>query len=431
MLSRSQRLYDNGLLTFEFMSQLLISLPAPGLAGAELAYAQISSAGLLTSHGYAAPALLPKANEIVLIVPAQALSWHAAALPKLPRGSSAQKQNALLAGVLEEQLLDDPAQLHLVACPTLAQGGKTWVAACHKAWLQEAVSGLQAAGVPLNSIVPQTLPLEAASLHASGTPEAAWLTYSDAQGVLTLPLSQAAMLPTPWPEGISLSAEPAVAASAESALGQRIGVLQASQWALQAAQAAKAQGVELAQGDLAVSGGGRAWQSFMSGLRDLLAAPAWRPVRYGLGLLLLTHVLGLNAWAWKQNAALQDKRAQMNQILAQSFPNVKVVVDAPLQMQRELASLRQAQGQLSGRDFESLYARFSALPPVGYSPSAIEFMANEVLIKGSNLSSEQLNALLPRSQSVNLLLSSDANALKVSHRDASQTAPAAAPGAKP
>jgi general secretion pathway protein L len=412
------------------MSQLLISLPLPGQASAELVYAQISSAGMLTSHGLAVPALLPKANETILILPAQALSWHMAQLPKLPRGSSAQKQQALLAGVLEEQLLDDPAQLHLVACPSLSLSGKTWVAACHKAWLQEEVSSLQAAGVPINSIVPQILPNTAGSLHASGTPESAWLTYSDAQGVLTLPLSQSALLPQQWPESISLSAEPAVAALAESVLGQRVNVQQASQWALQAVQAAKAQGVDLAQGDLAVSSGGRAWQSLMSTLRDVLAAPAWRPVRYGLGVLLLANIIGLNAWAWKQSATLQDKKAQMNQLFVQSFPNVKVVVDAPLQMQRELTSLRQAQGQLSGRDFESLYARFSALPPAGYSPNAIEFIANEVQIKGSNLSSEQINALLARSQAANLVISSDANSLKVSHRDASQIAPSAA-GAKP
>jgi general secretion pathway protein L len=414
------------------MSQLLITLPPPGQTSAELAYALISSAGVLTSHGRAASALLPKADQATLILPAQALSWHLAQLPKLPRGSSAQKQQAVLAGVLEEQLLDDAAQLHLVACPALISSSKTWVAACNKAWLQEAVNALQAANVPLSSIVPQVFPSDAGSLHASGSPESAWLTYCDAQGVITLPLNQAAMLPSPLPEGLNPSAEPAVAALAESALGQRVNVLQAAQWAVHAAQAAKAQGVDLAQGDLSVSGGGRAWQAFMNGLRDLIAAPAWRPVRYGLALLLLANVIGLNAWAWKQSAVVQGKRAQMNQLLSQSFPNVKVVVDAPLQMERELANLRQTQGQLSGRDFESIYSRFSAIAVINPAPSAIEFIANEVQIKGSNISGEQLNALLPRLQYAGLGVRSDARALIVSHRDA-LALPVAAPtsGAKP
>ncbi len=401
------------------MSQLLITLPHLGLHSAELAYAMISSAGVLTSHGRSTPALLPSADQATLIVPALSLSWHLAQLPKMARGSSAQKQQAMLAGVLEEQLLDDAAQLHLVACPALAANGKTWVAACQKSWLLEAVNALQAANVPLNSIVPQVFPSEAGSLHASGSPESAWLTYADAQGVITLPLQQVALLPSSWPEGLSLSAEPAVAAVAESALGQRVNVVQAAQWALQAALAAKAQGLDLAQGDLSVSSGGRAWQTFMNGLRDLIAAPAWRPVRYGLGLLLLANVVGLNAWAWKQSAVVQDKRAQMKQLLSQSFPNLKVVVDAPLQMQRELANLRQAQGQLSGRDFESIYSRFAAVAVINPAPSAIEFIANEVQIKGSNISGEQLNEWLPRLQYAGLGVRSDARNLIVSHRDAS------------
>jgi general secretion pathway protein L len=420
------------------MSQLLITLPPPGSASAELAYALISNAGLLTSHGRAAPALLPKAELAALIVPAQALSWHLAALPKLPRsmqGSSSQKQQAMLAGVLEEQLLDDVGHMHLVACPALSEGGKTWVAACQKAWLQDAVKILQAANVPLTSIIPQVFPNQAISLHASGTPESAWLTYSDAQGVITLPLSQAALLPSPWPEGLVPSAEPAVAALAEHALGERVAVMQASQWALQSMQAAKAQGVDLAQGDMAVSSGGRAWQSFMSMLRDMLAAPAWRPARYGLALLLMANVMGLNAWAWKQSTALSDKRAQMNQLLTQSFPNVKVVVDAPLQMQRELATLRQTQGQLSGKDFESIYSRFSEIAGINAVPNAIEYIANEVQIKGGGVSGEQLNALLPRLQYAGLNVRSDARTLIVSHSDAiAQTALGSATpalGAKP
>jgi general secretion pathway protein L len=173
------------------MSQLLITLSTPDIASADLAYALASNGGALTSHGRAAPPLLPKAEMATLIVPAQAISWHLAALPKLPRGSSAQKLQAVLAGVLEEQLLDEAGQVHLVACPELSSDGKTWVAACDKAWLLSAVKALQAVNVPVNSILPQVFPTVSASLHVSGTTEAAWITYSDSQGVLTLPIGQA------------------------------------------------------------------------------------------------------------------------------------------------------------------------------------------------------------------------------------------------
>lgn len=415
------------------MSQLLVTLPAPETNQAELAYALIASNGALTSHGRATPALLPKADTATLIVPAQAIAWHAAAMPKMQRGMSAAKQLAIFSGVLEEQLLDDPAQTHLAACPSISPNGTTWVAAVNKAWLQSAVAALQAARVPLTRIVPQAFPSEAVQLHVSGTSDAAWLTFADAQGVLCLPLAQVAqgaLLPE-LPEGLAITAEPAVAAGAEHVLGQRANVLQAAQWALQSAQSAQASGVDLAQGELALSGGGRAWQTFTGFFGDVLAAPAWGPVRWGMLLLLLANLIGLNAWSYKQSAQIAEKRAQMNQLLTQSFPNVKVVVDAPLQMQRELAILRQAQGQLSGRDFESIYGRFSGIAGINVAPDAIEYVANEVQIRGSGLQASQLDALLARLQYAGLAVRSDAQALIVSHQDASRAAAAPRAGAKP
>jgi general secretion pathway protein L len=137
-------------------------------------------------------------------------------------------------------------------------------------------------------------------------------------------------------------------------------------------------------------------------------------------------VIGLNAWSYKQSHEVQAKRAQMNQMLTQSFPNVKVVVDAPLQMQRELAALRQTQGQLSGRDFESIYGRFSSVAALNTAPDAIEYVANEVQIRGAGLQAPQLDAMLPRLQYAGLGVRSDAQALIVSHRDAGP-----ATGAKP
>ena len=412
------------------MSQLLVTLISSDSTSDEFAYALLSNAGALISHGKAAPALLPRADTATLIVPAQMMSWHLAALPKLPRGSSAQKTQALLAGVLEEQLLDDAAQMHLAACPSLSSDGKTWVAACDKANLRDAVAALQAARVPLNRIVPEVFPSDTVSLHACGAADAASLIYADAQGVLCLPLSQASLLPS-LPAGMTISAEPAVAAQAEQVFGSRVNVLQAAQWAVLVASAAQERGVDLAQGDLAVSGGGRAWQRLTGTLRDMLAAPPWKPARWGVALLLLANVIGLNAWSYKQHSEVQAKRAQMNQLLNASFPNVKVVVDAPLQMQRELAALRQAQGQLSGRDFESIYGRFSSVAGINTAPSAIEYIANEVQLRGSALSGAQLDALLPRFQYAGLAVRSDAQALIISHRDSTAAENPPALGAKP
>jgi general secretion pathway protein L len=165
----------------------------------------------------------------------------------------------------------------------------------------------------------------------------------------------------------------------------------------------------------------------MGGLGSVLSAPAWAPVRWGLALLLLANLIGLNAWSYQQTADLKNMRTQMNQLLTQTFPNVKVVVDAPLQMQREMANLRKAQGQLSERDFESIYGRFSSVTDISAAPDAIEYFANEVQIRGSAVAPAQLDALLPRLQYAGLQVKSEAQALIVTQRDAPEAVRAVKP----
>jgi general secretion pathway protein L len=234
--------------------------------------------------------------------------------------------------------------------------------------------------------------------------------------VISFPINQPTLLPA-IDEGTLITAEPAVAVAAEMVLQQNVSVLQGSQYLYQAAQGAQAAGINLAQGELSLAGQGKLLQRFVAGLQELMAAPAWRPVRWGLALLLLANVVGLNAWAWKASSSLQDKRAQMNQTLTQSFPNVKVVVDAPVQMQRELQALKQAQGELSGRDFESIYGRFAATVGINTAPNAIEFVANEVVVRGSGLTAEQLQGLQGKLQFAGLAVRSDAQRLIITHQE--------------
>ena len=67
-----------------------------------------------------------------------------------------------------------------------------------------------------------------------------------------------------------------------------------------------------------------------------------------------------------------------------------MVVDAPVQMARELAVLRQATGGASNGDFESMLTAFGALALVDKAPSAIEFLANETRFRGLGLASSQV-----------------------------------------
>ena len=114
---------------------------------------------------------------------------------------------------------------------------------------------------------------------------------------------------------------------------------------------------------------------------DFLQAPGWRPARWGVLLLLLANVMGLNAWAYKERSAQQSRRAAIGQTLTQTFPAVRVVVDAPLQMQRQFDLLRRA-GELrlkglatEGSESASISKLLTAL---GYS-SRIE--GNALLVR--------------------------------------------------
>ena len=65
---------------------------------------------------------------------------------------------AVLEGLLEDQLLDDPPALHFALAPGAANDGKTWVAVCDKAWLRSGLQALEAAGMAVARIVPERVP---------------------------------------------------------------------------------------------------------------------------------------------------------------------------------------------------------------------------------------------------------------------------------
>jgi general secretion pathway protein L len=406
------------------MSTLIVTLSSPGSSGQELAYCLVSNAQTISSHGSAALALLPRADETVLLLPSTAVAWHSVNLPKLPRSTSAQKMRAVIDGMVEEQLLDEPSTLHIAPYqPSASADSSTWLMVCDKAWLAQQLQEIRAAGHRISRIVPQAFPLTAGPIednatrvHISGTPEAATLSLIDSSGVLTVPLAHARAA---WPAlandtVLNVTAEPAVAALAESTLGTKVAIVQSAQQALQAMLDARTFGVDLAQGDMTVAGSGRWLQQAGAVLRDLLAAPVWRTARIGFALLLLANVLGLNAWAWKESNALVAKRQLTTQLLTQTFPNVKVVVDAPVQMQRELGALRQSSGALGSRDLESMYARFATLAAITAAPSAIDFAAGELSIKGSGLAASQLSGLQDKLQNAGLAVRSEADRVIVS-----------------
>lgn len=396
------------------MSTLILFLP-PGRPepATEYSYTLTADGHTALRHAAAPAALLPEparpGGEVVAVVPARALSWQRVQLPPgLPLGASQQtpRLRSVLEGLLEDRLLDDAAQLHFALQPGAQAGEPLWVAVCDRAWLREHLQALEAAGRRVARVVPEFAPGPTASgqpeLCALGTPEDACvvLTGHGAElGVAVLPLSPMALaLARTHAEAdddtLAVRAEPAVAALAERTLGQRVELHTANQRALDAARG----DWDLAQFDLASTGRTRALRKLGSAASALLYAPQWRAARWGAALLVAAHLVGINAWAWQERQALAAKQAAVRNALTQAFPKVQVVVDAPVQMERELAQLRQATGAVSARDLEPLLAAAGAALPAGRLPTGIEYTPGELRLRGITLGPEEEAALAARLQ---------------------------------
>lgn len=392
------------------MSTLIVTLPLEP-TGPSTTYDYVLSPDGRTPGPHAnAPAhLLPTTagatGELVAMVPVQALSWHRVEFPKGTLGKSllggtgqAARLQAVLEGLLEDRVLDETAELHFALAPDAQDGAANWVAACDRAWLRAALQPLEDAKRAVTRIVPECSPAaNGPALQALGTPEQAWLVAHSEAGVTVLPLSAASLalarqLHT-LADDTPVAAEPAVAALAEQALGQPVALRQGPQRWLDAAQARW----DLAQFEFTSSSRSRAFKRLVAQWREAWHAPRWRPARWGVAALVAVQLAGLNAWAWKERAALDDKRNAIRTALTQTFPDVKVVVDAPVQMERGLAQLRQNSGAPSGRDFENLLSAtgqaVSQGVPAAAPPLGLEFSPGELRLRGLGLPDEQANAL--------------------------------------
>jgi general secretion pathway protein L len=365
------------------MSALIVLLPAqPVGPSTEFEYVLTLDGSNVQSRGSTQAALLPAPGgagaEVVALVPPAMISWHKVELPKGTAAGSP-RLRIVLEGLLEDQLLDEPESLHLALQPHARAAAPLWVAACDRAWLRSAVQALEAAGRPPSRIVPEFAPEGEPVLHALGDPQQPLLVVSGSQGVTALPLSSHALPLLPaLSEQTPFMAEPAVAALAEQVLHRQPVLQQAPQRWLQSAQSAW----DLAQFEFSSSGRARAFKKLGTAWADLLAAPQWRAARWGVLLLVAANLLGLNAWAWRERSALDDKRAAIRRTLTQTFPQVKLVVDPPVQMEKEVAALRQLTGSTTARDLEAMLAALSTTAPTGRSAAALEFSGGELRVKG-------------------------------------------------
>jgi general secretion pathway protein L len=385
------------------MATLILTLPRTGLQAGSVVDYVLSPDGLAVGTASSAPlALLPSAGtgrvtETLLLVDAAQLSWHRVQLPKGAAGNSS-RLRAVLEGLLEDQLLDDPATLHFALAPGASKDASTWVAVCDKAWLRSSLQTLEAAGIAVARIVPELVPGALAdaeqgnspagvgSLYAIDNAGQPLLLHASASGVMPWPLQASTVALLQWPQDAPLRAEPAIAALAEQLFGRSVQLQTRAERALAACQG----DWDLAQLDLVNNQRSRSLKRMGSAARTLLQAPRWRAARWSLLALIAVNLLGLNVRAGAERAALQAQRKAIDTVLTGTFPATQVVVDAPVQMQRAVAALQQSTGALGMRDFETLLGAWAHAAPTAPAPSGIDFANGELHLHGLALAGPAL-----------------------------------------
>jgi general secretion pathway protein L len=210
--------------------------------------------------------------------------------------------------------------------------------------------------------------------------------------VATWPLSGSAgtaLWPQPLPEGWRLSASPSSAEAAQRRLGQTVQIRTQAERLLAAAQ----NGWNLRQFDLATRHRGVTW------LREAwlrLRSPQWRPIRWGLAALALVQVVGLNAWAWRQQQDLRQRRDEMLSLLRSAHPQVRAVLDAPVQMRRETELLRAGAGRSGPTDLEPMLRSAAAAWPENLPVQAIRYENQQLSLAAPGLGAPQADALRQR-----------------------------------
>jgi general secretion pathway protein L len=390
----------------------------------------------VTRQGEDPPALWPRCDTLVALVPPQALSWARLDLPKVPAG----RMRAALAGALEDKLLEEPEHLHFALPPQARPGRPATIAMLAKAPLQAALQAVEAAGRDIDRVVPLWQPCQPPRGHFRRAEEdgtaGVQLVWADEDGVAALPLEgdgarqQAltgqhppgqAPLDTPQEApATTWTCSPAAAVRAEAWAGRPVPVVPDWQPGLQAAASTwELRQFDLAPGHRGLRLGRELWRQFGS--------PAWRPVRLGLAAAVVVNVLGLQVWAWQQQQAVRAAQQAQVALLKSAHPQVRVVLDAPLQMQRELERLRQAAGQPGEADLEAALSAAAAAWPAGLAPpQALRYERGRLTLSASGLGATQVAAMGEHLQPQGWTVAAAGGALTLTRRTG-----AMAPGGRP
>ncbi len=342
------------------MSTTLIRVTRDTPASGAFEWVTIGKQGERLASGFGNLAQPPVTGPCEVILASDLLSLERVIVPP----SQQRRLGAALRYLVEEFALPDPERLH-VAATTAPERGALCLGIVDRQWLRSLIERL--AGAKLNataaypeSLLPPLLPDTWTVVWMGGegfvrTGENEAVTLDATQGAeapnnLRLALEQARVAGT-HPQRLVVrccgNAVPPDIEAWSSALGVPVGSGPAWNWSDSQPRPL----LNLLQGEFAVRAGTAPW------LRRLR-----RPAMLAASLLILSSIALALDW-WVKVRERDALLAEMHALYRDTFGERAVVVDAPLQMGRALADLRQRAGQVGPGDLVALLGVAAELLP--------------------------------------------------------------------
>jgi general secretion pathway protein L len=319
-------------------------------AASPCAWALLDDDGNLRDSGNGTLASLPQNDEATVIVAADRVLATAAALPKLKRS----KLETALPFALEDSLIDDVGDAHVTPGTKLADG-RTVLYTLNKSWLTRLLAACNAAKLRVRRIVPEFCLLPTRANEWS-------VAWDGAQGFLATAHNMGGALDSGddgrAPVGLQLRLQQQPPAALRLfALGSGV---QAPGWGIGVPLICEQQSFDWRKAAIPADAPNLLWGKFAPPARIGELWPWLRPALLA-GLLLFAVEAVLSNVEWALLAHEQRQLAsQMTETFRETFGADAVIVDAPLQMRRNLSRLRHATGTTDDADFLPLLEKFSA-----------------------------------------------------------------------
>ncbi len=326
----------------------------------------------------------PRGIEVIVLIPASRVVFIETLLPAV----SIAKRDQLVRYAIEDKLTIDPSTVHAVVLESdmaSRQGVRrdknvNIVAAIDRAWFSAALQWLSRAGLSPRACFAETalLPVVKGEWSVKLAPDNAYAKRSDGLAyaidvgsiaeppfALTLALGEV----TEKPSALSLfladprsSDQSAATIRWQAALGLpvRFSALNDATDALAFKQLATLKSGNLLTGEFAPIRAASAWASRLA------------PALMLLGVITCIQIAAVVADSWRLDRQRQAIENDMRTTFQSAFPKATAIIDPPLQMQRNLDTLKRERGLLREDDSRLTLARFAALREAAPELSVIE-----------------------------------------------------------